>query len=68
VPVGTPKPIVDRLHAETVKAVNDPGVREKLVAIGLEPIGSPPEQVTQWTEAGLKRMGEVVKRAGITME
>ncbi len=68
VPVGTPKPIVDRLHAETVKAVNDPGVREKLVAIGLEPVGSPPEQVTQWTHAGLKRMGEVVKRAGITME
>jgi len=68
VPVGTPKPIVDRLHAETVKAVNDPGVRDKLVAIGLEPIGSPPEQVTQWTEAGLKRMGDVVKRAGITME
>ena len=67
-PVGTPKPIVDRLHAETVKAVNDPAVREKLVAIGLEPIGSPPEQVTQWTDAGLKRMGEVVKRAGITME
>jgi len=68
VPVGTPKPIVDRLHAETVKAVNDPGVREKLIAIGLEPIGSLPEQVTQWTDAGLKRMGEVVKRAGITME
>jgi tripartite-type tricarboxylate transporter receptor subunit TctC len=68
VPVGTPKPIVDRLHAETVKAVNDPGVREKLIAIGLEPVGSPPEQVTQWTNAGLKRMGEVVKRAGITME
>jgi tripartite-type tricarboxylate transporter receptor subunit TctC len=68
VPVGTPKPIVDRLQAETVKAVNDPGVREKLIAIGLEPIGSPPEQVTQWTDAGLKRMGEVVRRAGITME
>jgi tripartite-type tricarboxylate transporter receptor subunit TctC len=68
VPVGTPKPIVDRLHAEIVKAVNDPAVRDKLVQIGLEPIGSPPEQVTQRTEAGLKRMGEVVKRAGITME
>jgi tripartite-type tricarboxylate transporter receptor subunit TctC len=68
VPVGTPRPIVDRLHAETVKAVNDPGVREKLIAIGLEPIGSSPEQVTQRTDAGLKRMGEVVKRAGITME
>ena len=67
-PVGTPKPIVDRLNAEVVKAVNAPDVREKLIAQGLEPIGSPPEQVTQWTQAGLLRMSQVVKRAGITGE
>ena len=68
VPVGTPRPIVERLNAEVVKAVNAPEVREKLVAQGLEPIGSPPEQVTQRTLAGLKRMSEVVKRAGIQAE
>jgi tripartite-type tricarboxylate transporter receptor subunit TctC len=68
VPVGTPKPIVDRLSAETVKAVNAPDVREKLIAQGLEPIGSPPEQVTQRTKAGLARMGDLVKRAGIKGE
>ena len=65
VPVGTPKPIVDRLTAEVVKAVTAPDVREKLIAQGFEPIGSPPEQVTQWTKAGLARMSEIVKRAGI---
>ena len=65
VPVGTPKAIVDRLNAEVLKAVNAPDVREKLIAQGLEPVGSPPEQVTQRTQAGLKRMSEVVKRAGI---
>jgi len=65
VPVGTPKPIVDRLTAETVKAVNAPDVREKLIAQGFEPIGSPPELVTQWTQAGLVRMREIVKRADI---
>ena len=65
-PLGTPKPIADRLNAELVKAVNAPDVREKLVTQGLDPIGSPPEQVTQWTQAGLKRMGQIVKRAGIT--
>ena len=68
VPVGTPRPIVDRLNAEVVKALNAPEVREKLLALGLEPIGSPPEQVTQRTQAGLKRMSEVVKRAGIQAE
>ncbi|MEI6300451.1 MAG: tripartite tricarboxylate transporter substrate binding protein [Betaproteobacteria bacterium] len=65
-PLGTPKPIADRLNAELVKAVNAPDVREKLVSQGLDPIGSPPEQVTQWTQAGLKRMAQIVKRAGIT--
>ncbi len=68
VPVGTPRPIVDRLNAEVVKAVNAPDVREKLIAQGLEPIGSPPEQVTQWTKAGLARMSEIVKRADIKGE
>jgi tripartite-type tricarboxylate transporter receptor subunit TctC len=68
VPVGTPKPIVDRLAAEAVKAVNSPDVREKLIAQGLEPIGSPPAQVTQWTQAGLTRMSQIVKRAGIKAE
>ena len=68
VPVGTPRPIVERLSAELVKAVNAPEVREKLIAQGLEPIGSAPEQVVQRTQAGLKRMGEIVKRAGIQAE
>jgi tripartite-type tricarboxylate transporter receptor subunit TctC len=68
VPVGTPRPIVERLNAEVVKAVNAPEVREKLIAQGLEPVGSPPETVTQWTQDGLKRMREIVKRAGIQAE
>jgi len=67
-PVGTPQPIVDRLRAETVKAVNSPDVREKLIANGLDPIGSPPETVTQWTQDGLKRMAAIVKRANIKAE
>jgi tripartite-type tricarboxylate transporter receptor subunit TctC len=68
VPVGTQKPIVNRLNAEVVKAVNAPDVREKLIAQGFEPVGSPPEQVTQWTQAGLARMSLIVKRAGIKGE
>jgi len=68
VPVGTPKPVVDRLHAELVKAVNTPEVREKLIAQGLEPIGSAPGMVTQWTQDGLKRMRDIVQRAKIQAE
>lgn len=67
-PAGTPKPIIDRLNAEVLKAVNSPDVREKLVSQGLDPVGSPPEAVTQRTQDGLKRMSALVKRAGITAD
>ena len=68
VPLGTPGTIVERLNAELVKAVNAPEVREKLIAQGLEPIGSAPATVTQWTQDGLKRMRDIVQRAKIQAE
>ena len=68
VPLGTPAPIVERLNAELVKAVNTPEVRDKLIAQGLEPIGSKPEVVTQWTQDGLKRIRDIVQRAKIQAE
>jgi tripartite-type tricarboxylate transporter receptor subunit TctC len=67
-PAAAPKPIVERLNAELVKAVNSPDVREKLIGQGLEPIGSKPELVTQWTRDGLKRMHGIVQRAKIQSE
>ena len=68
VPLGTPKPVVERLNAELVKAVNAPDAREKLIAQGLEPVGSKPETVAQWTRDGLKRMHDIVQRAKIQAE
>jgi tripartite-type tricarboxylate transporter receptor subunit TctC len=68
VPLGTPNPIVERLNADLVKAVNTPEVRDKLIAQGLEPIGSQPATVTQWTQDGLKRMRDIVQQAKIQAE
>ena len=44
VPAGTPRPVVDRLHAEFTRALAAPDVREKMLALGAEPVGSTPEQ------------------------
>ncbi|HKW39241.1 MAG TPA: tripartite tricarboxylate transporter substrate binding protein [Burkholderiales bacterium] len=65
VPVGTPGTVAGRLSAEMVKAVKTPEVRDKLIAQGLEPVGSPPETLTQWTRDGLARMHGIVQRAKI---
>lgn len=68
VPKGTPKAIIDRLNAETVKAVNDPVVRDRLASQGLIPRGSTPAELAQATKSGLERMGKIIKAAGIRLE
>ena len=67
-PRGTPRPIVDRLHAEAARAVADPDIRDKLAALGLEPVGSSPDELRRLTREGFERMGQVIRKAGIQPE
>jgi tripartite-type tricarboxylate transporter receptor subunit TctC len=43
-PKGTPQPIIDRLHSEVVKAMNDPEVQKRLLEIGADPASSSPAE------------------------
>jgi tripartite-type tricarboxylate transporter receptor subunit TctC len=67
-PKGTPKPIVDRLNAEVARALADPGVRERLQGLGLEPSPSTPAQLGELTRTGHARIGNVIRAAGIKAE
>ena len=54
VTAGTPRAIIDRLHAEVVKAGRDAGYRQAMAAIGVEAVSSSPEEfgVCVRTETG----------------
>ncbi|MGH8765415.1 MAG: Bug family tripartite tricarboxylate transporter substrate binding protein, partial [Burkholderiales bacterium] len=65
VPAGTPKDIIARLHAEVVKALADADVHEKLIALGLTPRGSSPEDLRKATADQLAKYARVMKAAGI---
>jgi tripartite-type tricarboxylate transporter receptor subunit TctC len=67
-PRGTPKPIIVKLNSEAVKAVNDAKVRERLLAMGLEPGSSTPEQLATATRNGHAKMAKVIKEAGIRLD
>jgi tripartite-type tricarboxylate transporter receptor subunit TctC len=64
-PRATPAETVRRLHAEIVKALNTPDVREKLAANGFDPGGSTPEQFGKFRKAEETRWARVIKQAGI---
>ncbi|RPI43946.1 MAG: tripartite tricarboxylate transporter substrate binding protein [Betaproteobacteria bacterium] len=67
-PVGMPREIVARLHAETVKALAQPDTRDKLVAQGQEVIGSTPEQFVAVIHEETERWAKVVKAANVKVD
>ncbi len=65
-PAGTPKPIIDRFHAELVKVLSQPDVRKTLAeGLGMDLVVSSPEALQKWTLEQLARWGKIVKDNGI---
>jgi tripartite-type tricarboxylate transporter receptor subunit TctC len=67
-PAKTPPEAVRKMNAEIVKAVNAPGTREKLFALGVEPASSSPEQFGQLIAKELDDYKKLVKLTGIKGE
>ena len=67
-PAGTPKEIISRLHAETVKAIADPKVAMQIRNAGGEPVTSTPEQFAAYIKSELARWGKAVKAANLPMQ
>ena len=53
------------LTAESKKAVADKGLRERLLAAGLDPVGSTPEELVRQTREDYARMAKVIRDAGV---
>ena len=65
-PTGTPKPIIDRFHAELVKVLALPDVRKTLTeTLGMELVVSSPEELQKWTLGEMAKWGKIVKDSGI---
>jgi tripartite-type tricarboxylate transporter receptor subunit TctC len=68
VPAGTPRPVVDRLHAEFTRALAAPDVREKILALGAEPVGSTPEQFAAYVKAEAAKYAKLVRTSGAKVD
>jgi tripartite-type tricarboxylate transporter receptor subunit TctC len=64
-PRDTPVAIVERLNAESVKAMNAPETRERLAGIGGEPMSTTPAQAAAFIRDEMTRWAGVIRSAGI---
>jgi tripartite-type tricarboxylate transporter receptor subunit TctC len=67
-PAGTPQPVLDRLHAELMKALASPEIRDQTAQQGLRIISSTPQEVRERVRAESAMWGDVIRKAGITAQ
>ncbi|HVL35810.1 MAG TPA: tripartite tricarboxylate transporter substrate binding protein [Burkholderiales bacterium] len=67
-PAGTPRAIVDKLHADTVKALADPDVRKRFADLGVEAVSSTPSQFAAFIRAETDKYARLIKEANIKVE
>lgn len=67
-PAGTPQAIVDKLHAETTKALKDEAVRERFAKLSIRPVGSTPAEFAQVATADRAKWHKVIKDANIRLD
>ncbi|MET3512618.1 tripartite-type tricarboxylate transporter receptor subunit TctC [Pseudacidovorax sp. 1753] len=68
-PKGTPKPIVQRLNAEIVKALRQPDVKDKLEGqLAMEIVAGSPEELRDFMAQEIPRWAELVKKSGATAD
>ena len=65
VPAQTPRSIVERLHRETLKALQAPKVRDKLIALGFDPISMTPADFAAFVEKEISKDAALVKAIGL---
>lgn len=67
-PAKTPKEIIAKLHDETARILAQPEVKERMLAIGLEPVGSPPGRFAEYLRAEVAKWAKVIRVAGIRID
>ena len=67
-PAGTPKAAIDKLSAQIMPALKRQEMRDRLVQMGIDPVGSTPAEFTKFLNDEVEKWGKVIKMAGVKVE
>lgn len=67
-PAGTPREIVNRIHAVLAQAARAPDVRDRFAKLGFEPTSDTPEQFAALLRSDFERYGRLIRKLGITAQ
>src|SRR5437763_512887 len=67
-PAGTPAAIIEKLYAETVKALASPDVRDRFATLGVDPVGNSPSEFAAMQKAETSRWAKLAKDANLRLD
>ena len=67
-PAATPRPVIDRLHIETVKALRQPALAERFGKLGARLVGNTPDEFAAFIKSERIKWGATLKPAGIKLD
>ena len=67
-PGGTPRPVVQRLHDEFVRALRAPEVQARLKTMGAEPVGNTPQEFAAYIRSESEKYAKVIKASGAKVD
>jgi len=67
-PKGTPQPIIDKISRDTIAVLKDPAIRERMANLGLDPVGSSPEEFAKLLADEFTRWEPLIRANNIKAE
>ncbi|MCK9508516.1 MAG: tripartite tricarboxylate transporter substrate-binding protein, partial [Pigmentiphaga sp.] len=67
-PAGTPDEVVNRLNQAVTAALKDPGVIERMRALGADPRPTSPAEFRSMIANDVSKWGDIVKRTGLKLD
>ena len=67
-PARTPKPVIERLNGALVRVLQRADMKERLVQLGSDPVGSTPEQFSAFIDTEIEKWGKIARLAGVKAE
>jgi len=67
-PAGLQKPVVDRWHAEVLRALAEPDIRKRFAGLGIDIVGNSPDEFARAMQADLAKFGNLVKASGAKID
>jgi tripartite-type tricarboxylate transporter receptor subunit TctC len=67
-PAGTPPAVIDSLHRALLEALKDPGVQQKLAAVGVDVAPDSPEEFAAYIKSEIPKWAAIIKASGAKVE